>query len=444
MDYQPYARYLLECLTLLPVAVLMLMPTARSLRVSVRAAYGTALAVATLLAVVSAGIATVYAISASVVWMPCTLVLLAPVWRASSLDPPKKVYCYANAVMLISFASMYVMYVTAPWEVGNANQVLTLQSAAAILLLSCVLCVVFSRTLIVKLSALFEYESLDAIWNWVSLVTLIMAGLLLWLTPVDASNVMMGYVRPKSVVIMLLIPLAIWLFYHVAWVTASRLSEGEELKRENDLLKIEERRHLELLSYIDEARAMRHDFRHHMMIVAELANAGKVDEVATYASRYVDATAAGHARLYCENSTIDAIAAHFDSIADEKNVSIAWMFDIPHDLPIDEIDFCSILSNLVENALTAASACDEGSRWVRVKAGSFPGGTTTLVVENGFMGTIKMGKNGLPQSDRANHGIGLSSVAAIAHKHNGSLSIATEGSLFTVTVVLYPSDDATG
>lgn len=455
MDFELLLRYLLEFSMLLPAAVMALMPTAGHLRYRKSVVGGIAFACVVLLAVLGAYLSMVFELLSIALLIPCSAVLLALFYHMSTLEPAKKVHCVLNAAMLCAFSTMYACYVTAPWEVDNSSNVLTPGSAISCLLLAFLVGVLFSRTLIVKIPALFEYDSLNSMWKWVASVTLLLTALLVWLMPASAVNVMTGYVRPKSLAIMLLIPMAIWAIYHVAWLIAFRLSESERFKRENDLLKMEEKRHAELMSYIDDARAMRHDFRHHMAVVAELADSGKASEAAAYARRFVETTDATRACLYCANSSVDAIVAHFDAIATSNGVDAFWALDIPEKLPIDEVDFCSVLGNLVENALTAAAECDEDEKHLKVKASVFGENVVTLVVENGYKGvvderslrgaanegglreTLQAGSNDSLCSSRAGHGIGLTSVEAIVRKYEGNFSISTAGSTFTAMVVLY-------
>lgn len=433
-----FLNYLLEFSMLFPAAAMALMPCRGHFRFRAGTVYVTAFGCALAFAVIGSLSASSSEMPTNYILVPLSLLLLAPLLFVSTLDRWKTVYCFLNAAMLCSFSTMYATYATAPWEIGNAYNVFTVQSGAACLAIAFVVCALFARTLLVKLPALFANSSLDNLWKWVSLAPIAMTAFVFWMTPVSAENVTVGFVLPKGLAIMSLIPLLSWFLHHIAWLTASRTEESVRLEHENELLKLEGKRQGELLAYIDDAQAMRHDFRHHMVVIDELLGAGKADEARSYADSFIESSAEKHANPYCKNGALDAIAAYYDSLALAKGVESAWFLDVQRNLPVKETDFCSVLGNLVENAINAAEKCDEGDRWLKVKASALPDSVVTIIVQNSFAEPLRLGADGIPTTSRVGHGIGSASVAAISNKYDGSFNVAADDNVFTASVLLYP------
>lgn len=73
---------------------------------------------------------------------------------------------------------------------------------------------------------------------------------------------------------------------------------------------------------------------------------------------------------------------------------------MPERLPIDEVDLCMMLGNLMENALHAVCALPIDAREVTVISSMISGAMLGLSVENSYVGDIVFGRNGLPS--RAN------------------------------------------
>ncbi len=433
-----FLNYLLEFAMLFPAAVMALMPCRGHLRFRAGTVYTAAFGCVFALAIIGSFSASSYGMPTNHILVPFSLLLLAPLLFVSTLDRWKTVYCFLNAAMLCSFSTMYATYATAPWEIGNTLNVFTVQSGAACLAIAFAVLALFARTLFVKLPALFANAGLDVLWKWLSLAPIAITAFVFWMTPVSAENVMVGFVLPKSLAIMSLIPLFAWLLHQIAWLTASRTKESVRLEQENMLLKLEGKRQDELLAYIGDAQVMRHDFRHHMVVIDELLNAGKVDEARSYADAFIESSTEKRANLYCKNGAVDAIAAHYDSLAIAKGIETTWFLDAQRNLPVNETVFCSVLANLVENAINAAEKCDEGDRWMKVKASALPESVITIAVQNSFAEPVKLNADGIPTTDRVGHGIGSASVAAISNKYDGSFKVTSENGAFTASVLLYP------
>lgn len=186
---------------------------------------------------------------------------------------------------------------------------------------------------------------------------------------------------------------------------------------------------------MDATRQLRHDFRQHLHVIAGLSEAKKYDKLNDYLAEYEGRLASPHTML-CANAALDAIAGHYQRIAETQNTRISWRLDLPERLPLDEVDLCMMLGNLLENALRAVCALPVEAREVRVVSGMIGGAMLGLSVENGYVGEIAFAPNGLPTSHKKDHGVGLASVAATVKRHNGTLSIAAKDGVFSAHILL--------
>ena len=182
-------------------------------------------------------------------------------------------------------------------------------------------------------------------------------------------------------------------------------------------------------------RAFMPDFRQHLHVIAGLSEAKKYDKLNDYLAEYEGRLASPHTML-CANAALDAIAGHYQRIAKTQNTRISWRLDLPERLPLDEVDLCMMLGNLLENALRAVCALPVEAREVRVVSGMIGGAMLGLSVENGYVGEIDFAPNGLPTSHKKDHGVGLASVAATVKRHNGTLSIAAKDGVFSAHILL--------
>ncbi|MEG2118860.1 MAG: ATP-binding protein, partial [Pseudoflavonifractor sp.] len=108
--------------------------------------------------------------------------------------------------------------------------------------------------------------------------------------------------------------------------------------------------------------------------------------------------------------------------------------NLPQEIALSETELCAILSNGLENAVTATAKFTSGEKIVMVHL-SLHRGNLLLSMENPYEGEVRM-ENGLPQSTAPGHGFGVRSIEMLTRKHSGYCSFTAEGGLFTLKVVL--------
>lgn len=438
MDNNPlYLSYLLEFCMLIPAAEIAITPVRNYERISdekMNAAVAVTLA---LLIIGGSYVCMKLNLPTNVVLIPVALVLFVPYARLLDLSLSKKIFCFANAGLLCAFATLYAILISASWEASNTSEVLYPQSGALALAIAEGLYLAFGRTLIIKLPALLDHEAISDLWKWLALIPFLLSLVVWWMVPRNLALVMLGRSQAIMLLLTAFIPIVGWLVYHFAWRVMSRVSEEAQLREEVTLLRAEEKRFEEFRTYTAQARAMRHDFRHHLLAMKGMLEANKTSELAEYIDQLTDMEAEGQRPQLCRNAAVDAVAAHYDALAREKGVSVSWYLDLPEELPIAEADMCAILGNLVENAITATSKLDRDERWVEVTSQKVTENALGLTVRNSYAGEVKLGRNGLPKGTRRGHGIGLSSVVTTVQQYNGGYDIRTDNNEFFFGVVLY-------
>lgn len=93
-----------------------------------------------------------------------------------------------------------------------------------------------------------------------------------------------------------------------------------------------------------------------------------------------------------------------------------------------------MLSNGLDNAISAAAQVEDAQRTVRINCQPHKD-KLLLYISNPYRGTVSM-RNGLPISTAAHHGYGTKSIRMITEKHNGYCAFEAEEGLFTLKVVL--------
>ena len=216
---------------------------------------------------------------------------------------------------------------------------------------------------------------------------------------------------------------------------AKEYARSSQLDRENQLLAVESRRYMELRSYLEQTRHLRHDFRQHLHVISGLTEAGRLDELKSYLSQYESELSDARPTL-CVNAAVDALAGHYDYEARRQGIQIEWKLELPKLLPLPEADLCTILGNLLENALHASQKLPPEQRRVQVMAQMLSPAMLGLVVENRYDGMLKKQQGILHSTKHEGTGIGLVSAETVVHKYNGNLHLETEEQIFRVNVLL--------
>ncbi|MEG1240463.1 MAG: GHKL domain-containing protein [Oscillospiraceae bacterium] len=234
------------------------------------------------------------------------------------------------------------------------------------------------------------------------------------------------------------LPTAMVLFY-VWFIVAyhSEVQQKTKIQMDNEMLThqlkqvgiqmLEEQKSQEL------SRIYRHDMRHHLALLQGLLADGNTAEAAEYICAVqcgIDAITPEH---YCRNNTVNLILSSYAAKARELGVALKIEADLPRELSLSETELCTILSNGIENAVTAASLT-KGKRLVSVHL-NLHKGNLLLSIENPYQGRVQM-KNGLPESTVPGHGFGVRSIDLLTRKHSGYCSFTAESGLFALKVVL--------
>ena len=354
-----------------------------------------------------------------------------------TLSTSRKIFCLLNAIMLCELCSMYTRYIIAPYEsTGHAFTDSSEIPALVFLGMAVIVGAVFWRTLTVKLPVLMNEDRIAGVWRYMFIAPLVMSIVIHWMTPVSPAVVMTGRVRPIALALVTFVMAAAFMFYHIFWWTTARLTENARLQQENTFLQMEAKRYNEMQNYVNYARELRHNFRQHILVITSLTDSGQLPELREYLSQFTDMHAKSY-RFFCANHAVDAVASHYDRVAGTQDTAITWRLELPRELAVNEADYCAVFGNLIENALVAVKSLPEEQRKINVMSSMLSQYMTGISIDNPFTGKITFGKNGLPISPKAGHGIGLASVMNTVERYNGSMNITTEGHVFSVDIILY-------
>lgn len=137
------------------------------------------------------------------------------------------------------------------------------------------------------------------------------------------------------------------------------------------------------------------------------------------------------------NIVVDTILGSKADRAEEAGIRVKILSDNLSDTFVSDKDWCSILANLLDNAIEACNEV-EGEKWIKLRLENRSFGIL-LNVENscGKRKTKATRRLETTKKDKGKHGIGLQSVSYAIEKYGGKLAYRWEDDVFKINVVLY-------
>lgn len=199
-------------------------------------------------------------------------------------------------------------------------------------------------------------------------------------------------------------------------------------------LAVQLRHYEDLVEKNRSVRALRHDYENNLLSLGAILEAGQTEDARDYVRRLQGEVHAAAYAFATGNYFADAILSDKAAAAEEIDIRISFSGTVP-EKGIANPDLCTILCNLLENAVRGSAPCapctveltgrETTDRWLL----TIKNPVAQKVVIRG--GTIRTSK-----ADAENHGIGIANVRRAAEKYNGYLELECDDHCFTAEVGL--------
>lgn len=222
--------------------------------------------------------------------------------------------------------------------------------------------------------------------------------------------------------------------------TAQRETEMRVLSARENLTR-------EQLATVRESAAalgeLRHEVKNHYLVLQNLSHAGETERLDAYLTELVSEAASIPAMTCALHPAINAVLTAMLARAQKQGVTVERRVDVPETLPFPDTELCTVLMNLLQNALDANALAPEGAqKWLRVDL-HVRGVHLYIGVENSRFSPVDYdGESGLcrtTKQDRSAHGYGLKAAQAVARKYRSELLLKfPDGSFSAATALQMP------
>lgn len=239
---------------------------------------------------------------------------------------------------------------------------------------------------------------------------------------------------------MFALQLAIFFFFYRIVMTMMALETERQRVR---ILEVQEKQFQSQQAYLADTSRMRHDLRHTILALKGMADAGDQAGIADYLDRYVKSMPVNEVTNYCASNAVNATLNHFAHAAREEGIRTIWRINLPDKCPVSDMDLCSILGNILENAFRACKNVPESDRSIRLTVTTMDEPNLYIVAANTFDGKVRRKGSTYLSTREGGTGMGLTSITLTAEKYGGSAHFHHEGCVFC-TDVRIPLDGGQG
>lgn len=205
------------------------------------------------------------------------------------------------------------------------------------------------------------------------------------------------------------------IFYFIV----SGMMEAAEERERNRILEMQESAYLTQQRYLEETAKTRHDFKHTIGTLDVLISQGDLAAIRAFMDEYLASQPQKENEVFCHNTAVNALLNYYVQMAKADGTPLELEIIMGDELPVSDIDLCSILGNILENAILACRNLPAEHRFIDLVVDAEPGAPVYIVATNSFDGKIFRDNNGDYQSIRG-RGLGLRSIRQAARKYDGT------------------------
>lgn len=189
-------------------------------------------------------------------------------------------------------------------------------------------------------------------------------------------------------------------------------------------------------TYADNAK-LYHDLHNHIETIYQCLTQGDIPEAVKYCEDLRTPIRDISHTVWTGDKTVDYLISSKIALANQQQIRTKVNIEYPHNTNIRSIDLTTILGNLLDNALEAATMAPDELRFLILTIRRI-NDMLIIKVQNGYgdTPTQENGKLQTSKTDKTFHGWGLKSVQTAADRYDGAVSTDYQDGIFQSVVTL--------
>lgn len=183
-----------------------------------------------------------------------------------------------------------------------------------------------------------------------------------------------------------------------------------------------------------DARAMKHDIKHHFAAVQRYIDSDDKQGLEEYCGSFLSDKMQELVIPYTGNVAADGVVYRYMQLAHRNKVDFQYTGKISSE-GIADMDLCVLLGNALENAMTGCLTVEKNRSISLISERK--GDLLSIVVRNTFDGrVIQKGKHLLSRKRENERGIGMRSMGTVCRRYGGTMQTDWDSDTFTVLFLL--------
>lgn len=189
---------------------------------------------------------------------------------------------------------------------------------------------------------------------------------------------------------------------------------------------------------IEQASMLRHDLRHHLILISSYIENNDLDSLKEYLDLQVGSTSIDTSISYCSNVALNILLVYYADKCKESGIDFLACIDIAEDIVLNDYETTVLFGNLIENAFESCMKQAPAKASIKVICKMIQNNLVisienTIPPDYAFQPSLSPGK--FASSKRSDDGIGTQSCRDIVSRYSGTITFNCSDA-FTVDVML--------
>ena len=199
---------------------------------------------------------------------------------------------------------------------------------------------------------------------------------------------------------------------------------------------LEEKYH-NLSAMFNQNAMLYHDIRNHLYTLYHLLEENRVSDAINYIENIQKPVQLLKKTSWTDNDVVDAVLNDKIQLMENQGIHYDVQAEFPYNTGIEDADLCTILANLLDNAIKATKQLPEQTVPIKIHIQSIKK-FVIIEIRNPSL-EIEFATDGFPKRTNKSsfHGWGLHNVAQAVEKYDGALQFNYKNGIFAASAMLF-------